>query len=160
MKTTAVRLYGKNDLRLESFELPALKDDEILVKIISDSICMSTYKATIQGSDHKRVPKDMLPYTSYGMRRRAPNIPRAASSASTSSSSRLSAAPRAARGSAARPPVARRGITCCGGSSRTRATSRPRTTRGSNMTRWPCIPTAASTRARFRPPIWMMRPRA
>jgi threonine dehydrogenase-like Zn-dependent dehydrogenase len=59
MKTTAVRLYGKNDLRLESFELPPLKDDEILVRIISDSICMSTYKATIQGSDHKRVPKDI-----------------------------------------------------------------------------------------------------
>lgn len=59
MKTTAVRLYGKNDLRLESFELPALKDDEILVKIVSDSICMSTYKATIQGSDHKRVPADI-----------------------------------------------------------------------------------------------------
>ncbi len=59
MKTTAVRLYGKNDLRLESFELPALKDDEILVKIVSDSICMSTYKATIQGSDHKRVPNDI-----------------------------------------------------------------------------------------------------
>ncbi|NLG24119.1 MAG: zinc-binding dehydrogenase, partial [Clostridiales bacterium] len=59
MKTTAVRLYGKNDLRLESFELPAIRDDEILVKIISDSICMSSYKATIQGSDHKRVPKDI-----------------------------------------------------------------------------------------------------
>ena len=59
MKTTAVRLYGKNDLRLESFELPTLKDDEILVKIVSDSICMSTYKATIQGSDHKRVPDDI-----------------------------------------------------------------------------------------------------
>jgi len=50
MLTTALRLYGKNDLRLESFELPAVKDDEILVKIISDSICMSTYKAAMQGS--------------------------------------------------------------------------------------------------------------
>jgi hypothetical protein len=30
MKTTAVRLYGKKDLRLESFELPPIKDDEIL----------------------------------------------------------------------------------------------------------------------------------
>ena len=59
MKTTAVRLYGENDLRLESFELPAIKDDEILVKIISDSICMSSYKATIQGSHHKRVPEDI-----------------------------------------------------------------------------------------------------
>lgn len=59
MKTTAVRLYGKNDLRLESFELPAIQDDEILVKIISDSICMSTYKAALQGADHKRVPNDV-----------------------------------------------------------------------------------------------------
>ncbi len=58
MKTTAVRLYGKNDLRLESFELPEIKDDEILAHIVSDSICMSTYKAAIQGTDHKRVPKD------------------------------------------------------------------------------------------------------
>lgn len=59
MKTKAVRLYGKNDLRLEEFELPEIKDDEILAHIISDSICMSSYKAAIQGSDHKRVPKDI-----------------------------------------------------------------------------------------------------
>lgn len=56
MKTTAVRLYGENDLRLESFELPAINDDQILVKIVSDSICMSSYKAAMQGSKHKRVP--------------------------------------------------------------------------------------------------------
>jgi len=59
MKTTAVRLYGQNDLRMETFELPAIKDDEILVKVISDSICMSSYKAAIQGSNHKRVPNDI-----------------------------------------------------------------------------------------------------
>lgn len=59
MKTTAVRLYGVNDLRLESFELPPIRDDEILVKNISDSVCMSTYKAAIQGPRHKRVPKDI-----------------------------------------------------------------------------------------------------
>ncbi len=59
MKTKAVRLYGKEDLRLEEFELPALKDDEILARIISDSICMSSYKATMQGADHKRVPDDV-----------------------------------------------------------------------------------------------------
>ncbi len=59
MKTKAVRLYGKNDLRLEEFELPQMKDDEILAHIISDSICMSSYKAAIQGADHKRVPKDV-----------------------------------------------------------------------------------------------------
>lgn len=42
MKTKAVRLYGANDLRTEEFELPEIKDDEILVKIVSDSICMSS----------------------------------------------------------------------------------------------------------------------
>ena len=59
MKTKAVRLYGKRDLRLEEFELPQIKDDEILAKITSDSICMSSYKAAEQGSDHKRVPNDI-----------------------------------------------------------------------------------------------------
>ncbi len=59
MKAKAVRLYGKNDLRLEEFELPEIKDDEILAHVISDSICMSSYKATIQGGDHKRVPNDV-----------------------------------------------------------------------------------------------------
>lgn len=59
MKTKAVRLYGKGDLRLDEFELPAIKDDEILAEIISDSVCMSSYKAQSQGSDHKRVPDDV-----------------------------------------------------------------------------------------------------
>ncbi len=59
MKTKAVRLYGKNDLRLEEFDLPEIKDDEILAHIISDSICMSSHKAALQGNEHKRVPKDI-----------------------------------------------------------------------------------------------------
>ena len=42
MKAKGVRLHGANDLRLEEFELPEITDDEILVKVISDSICMST----------------------------------------------------------------------------------------------------------------------
>lgn len=59
MKTKAVRLYGKKDLRLEEFELPEIKDDEILARVISDSICMSSYKAVKQGGDHKRVPDNV-----------------------------------------------------------------------------------------------------
>ena len=59
MKTKAVRLYGKEDLRLEEFELPAIKDDEILAHIISDSVCMSSYKAAEQGAAHKRVPNNV-----------------------------------------------------------------------------------------------------
>jgi threonine dehydrogenase-like Zn-dependent dehydrogenase len=59
MKTKAVRIYGKKDLRLEEFDLPELKDDEILASVISDSICMSSHKAALQGADHKRVPNDV-----------------------------------------------------------------------------------------------------
>ena len=59
MKTKAVRLYGKDDLRLEEFELPAIREDEILAHIISDSICMSSHKAAEQGAAHKRVPDDV-----------------------------------------------------------------------------------------------------
>lgn len=59
METTAVRLYGKSDLRLERFELPEIGEDEILARVISDSICMSSYKAAVQGGDHKRVPDNV-----------------------------------------------------------------------------------------------------
>ncbi len=59
MKTRAVRLYDVNTLKLEEFELPQIKDDEILAQVVSDSICMSTYKAVIQGSKHKRVPENI-----------------------------------------------------------------------------------------------------
>ncbi len=59
MKTTAVRIYGKKDLRLETFELPPIKDDEILARVVSDSLCMSTYKAAMMGTAHKRIPADV-----------------------------------------------------------------------------------------------------
>jgi len=59
MKTKAIRLYGKNDLRLEEFELPGITENEILAKVICDSICMSSYKAAHQGSDHNRIPDNV-----------------------------------------------------------------------------------------------------
>lgn len=59
MKAKAVRLHGANDLRLDEFELPEITDDEILVKVVTDSICMSTYKCAILGEGHKRVHKDV-----------------------------------------------------------------------------------------------------
>ena len=59
MKTKAVRIYGKNDLRLDEFELPPIKYNEILARVVSDSICMSSYKAAKQGADHKRIPDDI-----------------------------------------------------------------------------------------------------
>ena len=62
MKTRAVRLYGERDLRLDEFELPEMKEDEMLVKIISDSVCMSTYKLVRQGGGHKRVTDNLAEY--------------------------------------------------------------------------------------------------
>lgn len=59
MLTEGLRIYGKSDLRVEKFELPPIKDDEILAKVVSDSLCMSSYKAAIKGEDHKRIPKDI-----------------------------------------------------------------------------------------------------
>jgi L-sorbose 1-phosphate reductase len=59
MKTRAVRLHGKDDLRLDEFELPPIGRDEILARVVSDSLCMSSHKAAKQGAEHKRVPKDV-----------------------------------------------------------------------------------------------------
>ena len=59
MKSKAVRIYGKNDLRLETFELPPIKDDEILAKVVCDSICMSSWKASHEADKHKRIPRDV-----------------------------------------------------------------------------------------------------
>ena len=59
MNTKALRQYGKKDLRLEEFELPPIGGRELLVKVICDSLCMSSYKSSSQGSDHKRVPADV-----------------------------------------------------------------------------------------------------
>ena len=59
MKTNALRLHGANDIRLETIELPEITDDEVLIRVVSDSVCASTYKAIKQGPNHKRVPEDV-----------------------------------------------------------------------------------------------------
>lgn len=55
MRTRALRLHGAGDLRVDTFDLPEIRDDEILVEVISDSLCMSTYKCAVLGAAHKRV---------------------------------------------------------------------------------------------------------
>ena len=59
MKTNALRLHGANDIRLEIIELPEITDDEVLIRVVSDSVCASTYKAIKQGPNHKRVPENV-----------------------------------------------------------------------------------------------------
>jgi len=59
VKSRAVRLHAAMDLRLDEFELPPIKDDEMLVRVVSDTICMSTYKMAKLGVNHKRVHADV-----------------------------------------------------------------------------------------------------
>lgn len=59
MKTKAVRIYGVHDLRLEEFELPQMAEDEIQARIITDSLCLSTWKVQNQGAKHKKLPDDL-----------------------------------------------------------------------------------------------------
>lgn len=58
MKTKAIRFYG-NKLKLETFDLPNIKYDEILAHVVADTLCPSTYKAIQQGTEHVRIPSDV-----------------------------------------------------------------------------------------------------
>ena len=59
METTAAVLKGKNKVTLRTYDLPEITADELLVKVMSNTICLSTYKAAIRGEEHKRVPGDI-----------------------------------------------------------------------------------------------------
>lgn len=59
MQVRGVRLHGAGVLRLEEFKIPEIKEDEILLKVISDSICMSTWKEVKLGKEHIRVPENI-----------------------------------------------------------------------------------------------------
>ena len=58
MNTKAVRIHGKMDLRLDEITLPEVGPDDVRVRVVSDSLCMSSYMAAVEGPDHKRVPND------------------------------------------------------------------------------------------------------
>ena len=59
MKVKAWRLYGAKDARLEDVELEGAGDDGVVVEIVTNTICLSDYKAVALGTGHKRVPKDI-----------------------------------------------------------------------------------------------------
>ena len=59
MKTTMASLYGKMDIRIRECELPPLADDEILMRIETNGICLSTHKAARLGEEHMRVPDNI-----------------------------------------------------------------------------------------------------
>ena len=59
MKAMAAKLYGKRDLRLDTFDLRPIREDEVLAEVISDGVCMSSYKTLVQGKDRPGVPQDI-----------------------------------------------------------------------------------------------------
>lgn len=59
MKTKGVRMHGKDDVRFEEFDLPDMTENDIVCKVICDSVCMSTYKAIKQGTEHRAIPDDI-----------------------------------------------------------------------------------------------------
>ena len=59
MKALACRLYGEYDLRLEEMELAPAGEDAVIVELVTNSVCMSDYKAVSLATKHKRVPKDI-----------------------------------------------------------------------------------------------------
>lgn len=61
MKTTQAFLYGPLDLRLEEVELPALRDDQVLIRVGACGICQSDIECFEGHSAEGRY--DIAPYT-------------------------------------------------------------------------------------------------
>ena len=59
MKTKAWRLYAAGEARLENIEIPSAGEDGVVVEIVTNTICLSDWKAVTLGTGHKRVPKDI-----------------------------------------------------------------------------------------------------
>ncbi|MBL0747119.1 alcohol dehydrogenase catalytic domain-containing protein [Nocardioides baculatus] len=52
----AARIHGSHKVGVSEVELPDIGPDELLLRVVSSSMCLSTYKALSLGSEHKRVP--------------------------------------------------------------------------------------------------------
>lgn len=59
MQSTAVRLYGKNDLRKEIIEISPPNEGEIIADVICCAVCSSCGKLALVGEEHERVPKNL-----------------------------------------------------------------------------------------------------
>lgn len=59
MRSSASVIFGSNKVDVRGFELPEIGPEEILMRVVSSSMCLSTSKALRLGSEHKRVPNDI-----------------------------------------------------------------------------------------------------
>lgn len=59
IQSKALRIYGKEQLKIDDVNLPDIKEDEILAEVVSDSMCMSSYKLAKEGENHKKTPNNL-----------------------------------------------------------------------------------------------------
>jgi threonine dehydrogenase-like Zn-dependent dehydrogenase len=59
MRTEAAYITGAGKVSIREAELPELGDAEVLMRVVSSSMCYSTYKALMLGPAHKRVPANV-----------------------------------------------------------------------------------------------------
>ncbi len=59
VKAKAWRLYGAAEARLENVGLEHAGEDGVVVELVTNTICLSDWKAVTLGTGHKRVPKDI-----------------------------------------------------------------------------------------------------
>jgi L-sorbose 1-phosphate reductase len=59
MLARAARIHGRDKIAVSEIELPEIGPDELLLRVVSSSMCLSTYKALSLGEEHKRVPDDV-----------------------------------------------------------------------------------------------------
>ena len=46
-------------MKIDEVSLPEIKDDEILAEVMSDSMCMSSWKLAKEGEEHKKTPNNL-----------------------------------------------------------------------------------------------------
>lgn len=59
MLARAARIHGRDKVAVGEVDLPEIGPDELLMRVVSSSMCLSTYKALSLGEEHKRVPPDV-----------------------------------------------------------------------------------------------------
>lgn len=59
MRTEANYITDAGQCRVMTIELPPLGPSEVLMKVVSSSMCYSTHKALVLGAKHKRVPDNL-----------------------------------------------------------------------------------------------------
>jgi threonine dehydrogenase-like Zn-dependent dehydrogenase len=56
VRSEAAVIHGRDEVMVTTVDLPEIGSEELLLRVVSSSMCLSTSKALALGSSHKRVP--------------------------------------------------------------------------------------------------------